>query len=154
MKLVHFFVGALSLAVGSAHAAGRSDLMDTMSDADRHLARQDVAGAQRELENLAVRLTAGASVAGREARVAVNGVLAALEQQSGGARAKLHDTMEALGPQEGASRGYSMGWRMGYADARAGVYTDHRPTSHSPDQDDFYKGYEEGWGAGSSASGY
>lgn len=117
MKLVHFFVVALALAVGSAHA-------DTMT----------------EFETMAIRFTTGATAAGGEAGVAIQGVLAALEKQPAGALPESHD---------------ALGWRMGYADARAGVYHDHTPAKAGESRGaDFHKGYEAGWAAGSAAAGY
>jgi hypothetical protein len=121
MKLVHIFV-ALALALGSAHA----DATDTTSTIS-------------EFESMAIRFTTGATAAGGEAGVAVQGVLAALEKQPAVPANESHD---------------ALGWRMGYADARAGVYHDHTPAKADAKAADFHRGYEEGWAAGSSDTGY
>lgn len=153
MRLVHFMVGVLVIAASSACAAPSTDTVSQLTEADAQLARSDVAGAQRTLERIALELTAGAAVSGREARVAVNGLLSAMATATPAeSRAQLRETMSTLRPtgDQAKSQGYQMGWRMGYADARAGHYTDHRPSHGDVSHDEFYRGYEEGWSAGNS----
>lgn len=155
MRLVQIMVGALVVAAGSAQASRPSqDTMGQLEQADGQLQRSDVKGAQRTLERLTVSLTTGATVSGREARVAVNGVLAALGVTSAsGSRAHLAEAITTLKPggEQGKSQGYQMGWRMGYADARAGHYTGHRPSHGDLSRDQLYQGYEDGWSAGNSS---
>ena len=68
-------------------------------------------------------------------------------------RAKMQVAMTSVqhGDVQARSQGYQMGWRLGFAGARTGRYTDHRPTKGDPSADQFfYRGYEDGWAAGTS----
>lgn len=46
---------------------------------------------------------------------------------------------------KGFAHGYALGYQMGYADGLAGRYVDHTPAHGDPQNDPFYRGYEEGY---------
>jgi len=148
MKLVSFMVGAMVLA-GSAQAAPSQDTAGQLQEADAQLARSNLAGAQSILQRIAMALT-GASIPGHEAHVAVQAMVTALGAPPP-SRAGLQEAMLQLKPSETTqSQGYQAGWRMGYADARAEHYSDHRPSHGDPAADPLYQGYEAGWATGST----
>lgn len=133
MRLVQLMVGAMVLAsTAPSHAAPAQDTSGLLAEADASLERSDVTGAQLALTRVAMEV-AGATMPGRDAQVAVGGALAALDAHPAS-----------------RSPGFQMGWRLGFAEARAGKYADHRLPKGDPSRDTFYQGYEAGWAAGNA----